>query len=182
MRGGLAHAGNRKRLQMNNNFSILILAVTLLVSTSCYSEKPRGYDEYMAMEAIPYSDAAARRRKFDSFEIDKQLDLYLFTQRGVEGSKVHVAEYIEEDGERYVDDITRRIEASSNEGDKFYLLGALVDIERRCRCVANNPTVMQRLREARTTIDESHGEVDRLHINAYSERLERLSNQKEDGD
>lgn len=135
-----------------------------------------GASEY---RAISRSNRAERKAMFNSYSIEKQIDIYLFAMCCVEPSDVEFETYLIVDGESKLPHLTERIKLLKDSRDKGNLIGAIYEIEKDCNCVANNPSIMRILKENESQPTPNDNEGDKGWKKQYSWYLFELQ-QKND--
>ncbi len=116
---------------------ILILALLSALSCSCHiiSPQPRGGKEFHELKEMSTSDIDSIRRKFESYPVNTQIDIYLYGLKYVEPDDNSSLKFLIEGGEMKVPYIIKRIESTDFEFDQAYLTEALASINNDCRCI-----------------------------------------------
>lgn len=137
-----------------------------------------GASEY---REISRSNRTERKARFNSYSIEKQIDIYLFAMCCVEPSDVEFESYLIVDGESKLPHLTERIKLLKDSRDKGNLIGAIYEIDRDCNCVANNPNIMRVLKEnesQRTPNDDEGDKGWKKQYSWYLFELQRKSDPK----
>lgn len=164
---------------MTNRHIFGLLFTGIIGIAAClYPENHPGLREYKEMARIPVSDEVARRNKFDSFDLDTQINVYLFAQCCVEPSDATILTLLERDGKAKVARIVERIQVSNSGRDKTNLMRLLVRIDIDCKCVSNDSAVVRLLQASRSEIHETDDEVIRLYKTSFNNYLSQLEERK----
>ncbi len=165
----------------------LILLITVFL-VSC-ADRPGG-KEYREITKIPIANEDEVKAKFTSYPIEKQLDIYLFSQCCVEGNSYPLMWLLTNDGEEknMIPHIVKRIDESNdptgknnliNTIDKANLMDPLELIDIKCKCIADSPGVIDILTKNERLIDEQESDGIKGFKRIYSERLQRIKNRKQ---
>ena len=116
---------------------ITLLFLTLVTCCNIYRENQPGAKEFNEILKIPIEDDAERLRKFLSYPVDKQVDIYLYGMDSIAPSYTHFGDFLAYEGEDKVPYILERIKTSKEDSHKFYLMEIIRKINRNCNCVKN---------------------------------------------
>lgn len=126
-----------------------ILVIAFLISTfifvnSCdrYCLNHPGRKGYEEIIEIPSSDKEKQLRKFSSYPVETQIDIYLFGELCVEGNPLPLEKFLAYEGEEKVTIIAERLDKERH-WQKALLIKVLAIINGKCKCVSNNPYVME---------------------------------------
>jgi hypothetical protein len=78
------------------------------------------------------------RERFNSYPVDKQIDIYLFGLKYIEPDDSSAQEFLVNDGERKLPTIITSIQNSHEEFDKGYLMEVVTLINKDCNCVTDD--------------------------------------------
>ena len=123
----------------------ILLSFYLLFILNCglyFSSRP-GAKEYYELNAVSGTDNTASIRKFSSYPIEKQIDIYLFANCCTEGGGSGI--YLSIDGEKKIPNIVKRIETSSDIRDKVALIAVLFSINKECKCMKKHSEFIKSL-------------------------------------
>jgi hypothetical protein len=137
-----------------------------------------GRKEYVEITRIPLSDEGRILEKFSAYPVEKQIDIYIFSQCCVEGNIYPFDRYLAVNGEMKLPGIIRRIDSDENFSDKVYLLDVVETIDTKCHCVNGKPDFIDILQKNERPIDEhdSSGTVTAKEL--YRQKLLRIKEQK----
>lgn len=105
----------------------------------CDSRGQREFDDLQKIQ-----DVDERLNAFSSYPVDRQIDIYLFSQKipaFLEGETY--LRFMAHQGDQKVLEIARRIDSEEDLTFKRDLIGVLDVIDMKCECVHNNREVMK---------------------------------------
>ena len=111
-----------------------------------------------------------------AYPINEQIDIYLYSQYGVEGGSDEIFRFIASDGEKKIPAILKRID-SDNGADprtRFGLINVLDFIDQNCQCLANNEDAMMILSRNEMLIVSKDSEGFRGYKELYHQILVRI--------
>lgn len=153
-------------------YLVRIVLVTAILLFAC--EKKPGQEEYITIEKLPQNE---RLKKFSSYPIEKQIDIYLFTHY-LEGGSGTYEGYLASDGENKLFAISRRIDENIEPMMKVRLISAIELIGMNCDCVSDNSEVIKILEDNKMPIDDEDSGGTIGVKNAYNDYLQRIKSQK----
>jgi hypothetical protein len=166
---------------------MILWAVVLIAQNNCAffdnGAKLPGGSEYYEIKKIPYSNNTERIAAFNSYPVEKQIDIYLFAMIHKAPADAAFGEYLKVNGESKIAKLADAIENINSPMAKGYLIGATWEIDRECNCVANNPKIMEILKRRESPPDPNDDEGDRGWKKSYSWtlfELQRKSTDKKD--
>jgi len=112
------------------------LAISLLSSCVIFSSLHAGGREYDELkEAKNTKDA---QKQFNSYPVEKQIDIYLFGLKYVEPDDSSAKKFLVYDGKRKIPTIIQRVQDTNEEFDKAYLMEVVALIDKDCNCVSED--------------------------------------------
>lgn len=168
----------RKHLiKILSEMKICIILTMIIFLVSC--EVRPGRKEYIEISKIPISNENEVLAKFSTYPVEKQIDIYLFSQCCVEGNSYPFLWYLATDGKNIIPYIVKRIVESNNPQDKANLMEVLDLIEMKCKCVAENADVLDILTRNEMQLVEENSD----HMNGfrelYTEQLQRIKSSQQ---
>lgn len=107
------------------------------------------------------------REQFNSYPVDKQIDIYLFGLKYVEPDDNSSQKFLLVDGDRKLPTIIQRIRDADEEFDKAYLMEVVSLINRDCNCVSE---------EQKANLSEIGSSLkDTYHRARFQRALEKLN-------
>lgn len=165
---------NRTRISPEPHTTWLIVwpVVGVLIFLACAS--PSGQREYREIKRIPIAEE--QRTAFLAYSVDKQIDIFLYSQISVEGGSDTVFRFMVSNGEMKIPTILQRIDAykGSDPRPKAFLISVLDDIDTRCKCLEQVSGAVDLLRRNTMPIfDDDKGGI-RSFKKSYQDTLEKI--------
>jgi hypothetical protein len=131
---------------------------------------------YIELNKIPRGETINRKNKFNSFNVETQLDTFLFGMRAVNPTDTECLYYLSEDPDikQKVPVILSRIADTKNGGDKVAFIRLLWEADRKCKCISNDKQVMTILQDNSPVYSDSDGEIEKIRIKDYQRFLDLL--------
>lgn len=154
-------------------FQHFLYSVVLLISVCALSTcGQRGQREFVDLQKIP--DENERLRVFSSYPVNRQIDIYLFSQMPKSRAVDTYFRFMAHQGDGKVLPIAKRIDSEKEASFKTDLIRVLDLIDEDCACVRNNSEIMELL--AKNSVDVV--ETDPPHVRGfkdlYASTLERI--------
>jgi hypothetical protein len=132
-----------------------------LFGFACFAQQDPGEVEYREICSIPESDGAARSVKFNSYPVDKQIDIYLYSQFAFEGGNGSFLGYIARNGDGKVHAIFSRIRSEKRALFRLGLIIAIDMIDRETKVFSKRAELLEELMALQIPSVEGADEVDR---------------------
>jgi hypothetical protein len=161
-----------KRIIVSSKTKIYPLLIIIIFLAGCVSQP--GKKEYLEIAKIPVSNESERLAKFSTYPVEKQIEIYLFAQYGVEGGNESFLRYLAFDGQNKIPAIIARIDAADDPGFKALLMRVLDFIDENCGCVADNPDFLNILERNEMQIDPADSEGIKIFKELYRKILLRM--------
>lgn len=152
-----------------------ILAIFAAFSMSCLFHSGLshlGRNGYLEIQAIPYENESERIEKFQSFPINKQLDVYLFSKQHIEGDGGDIFKYVSKDFEIKLPFIVEKIKISERIEDKLGLFDLFS--YPNSEYLRKHPEIIPILTEAHPQIIDSDNEETKQKKQYYARALSNL--------
>ena len=167
----------------SKSVAILLMLIFSSFQVACFvfdgkDKWLKGELEYFEVKKNPQSE---RSDKFNSYPAEKQVDIYLFGMRYVAPADVVFREYLKVNGEAKILYLVEAIRNTDYPLERGYLVVAINEIDRECKCVANNSDVLKILKESEMPPNSNDDEGDKAWKDNYRMELfelERRSNSK----
>jgi hypothetical protein len=109
---------------------------TVLCSCVLFPRFHPGRAEYEKLRESNSTEEA--RERFNSYPIRTQIDIYLYGLKYIEPDDNSTQKFLVDDGEKKIPTIIQRIENSSEEFDKAYLMEVISLINKDCNCLTDD--------------------------------------------
>src|SRR4051794_16140524 len=109
---------------------------TVLCSCVLFPRFHAGGAEYEKLRESKSTEEA--RERFNSYPIRTQIDIYLYGLKYIEPDDNSTQKFLVDDGEKKIPTIIQRIENSSEEFDKAYLMEVISLINKDCNCLTDD--------------------------------------------
>jgi hypothetical protein len=156
---------------------LTILTIFATFSISCFFHSGLshpGRKGYLEIQVIPFENESARVEKFQSFPINQQLEIYLFSNEHVEGGGGDISKYVSTNFETKLPFIVEKIKTSERVEDKLRLFGLFS--YPNTECLRKHPEIIPTLSEAQPQITKTDSEETKQKKQDY---MKLLSNLKE---
>ena len=140
---------------------VLVVWFHGLFGVACFAQQDPGEVEYREICLIPESDGAARSVKFNSYPVDKQIDIYLYSQVAFEGGKGDFLRYIIKNGDKKVLGIFSRIRTEKRALFRLLLIIAIDRIDSETKVFSKRAELLEELMTLKIVSDEGADAVDR---------------------
>lgn len=130
----MRHAKQRGRLLVTAS---CLIALGFNIGGCIRTKYHPGEEVYQEVVRVPISNQEGRAARLRTYNIDAQLDAYLFAMCCVEPSDAAFLRYMEDNGESKIQQIATKIAVTKDWGDKTNLMRLLERIDWKCECVAN---------------------------------------------
>lgn len=170
-------------------FKSVTICLMLFVSiqSSCNflnsSNLSKGGVEYSEICKIPKSDENKRLALFNSYPIEKQIDIFLYAMR----QRDYVFEvYLTKNGEAKLPQLAEEIKVQKDLRNKAELISIISNIDRICEiekninCVANDSKIMEILKKSESPPNQNDPEFERSWEKNYSWTLFELQRKSQD--
>lgn len=157
---------------LGQKMKFFILVIIVIFISSCTTSP--GQKEYLELDRVSTSDHNKRQTAFSAYPVEKQIDIYLYAWYGPKGGGMNALFYLINDGESKVPQILKRLDQTTEPNHKAALLNALLEIERNCHCVANNPQIIEILEKSEI---KKRFEGDQGFIFIYQTYLQQLKDE-----
>lgn len=158
-------------------------AVTLLTSlclcffVGCNYLDPcrqmEGRDDFVNITKNSYGDNTKIQSKFSPLPVDKQIDVFLYAENCTNYTSMRTT--LAEDGEKKIPVIVERIKRESLK-NKSALIGVLVAINTKCRCINKDSDVVRTLEDVEKQVNSETSDSDD-YKESYSQVLKILEEQ-----
>lgn len=143
----------------------IFFAVSLLLS-SCFLPSSFHAGGVESEKLRQTKNSAEAEELFNSFPVDKQIDVYLFGLKYIEPDDNSTKKFLVKDGSKRLPTILRRIRSSDSEFDKAYLMEVVSLINKDCGCVTD---------EEKAELSEIGSSInDRYHRNRFNRAFDEL--------
>lgn len=139
-----------RRVSLN---ACLVLVLGSLSFSGCNFQcrNQPGGREYRELSKL-YSDGNLEpRRRFSSYSIDQQIDIYLYSRKCADDTRIEPL--LIADGERKIDSILRRTGEEPHLPSKGYLVSVLIRVNTFCRCISRDSNAVQALERIGVELD-----------------------------
>ncbi|MBK8148856.1 MAG: hypothetical protein IPK58_11770 [Acidobacteria bacterium] len=133
---------------------VLVVWFHGLFGVACFAQQDPGEVEYREICLIPESDGAARSVKFNSYPVDKQIDIYLYSQVAFEGGKGDFLRYIIKNGNKKVLAIFSRIRTEKRALFRLLLIIAIDRIDSETKVLSKQAELLDELITLQIVSDE----------------------------
>ncbi|MGE3170652.1 MAG: hypothetical protein AB7N31_17440 [Pyrinomonadaceae bacterium] len=164
---------------------IPILAIGILIQSNSCSVLDRGGDapggvEYRQIRNRNGSNDAQRSAAFNSYPVEVQIEIYLFAMINRAPADPVFREYLAVNGANKVPKLVEAIETKTSPIARDTLIGAIWLIDRNCDCVAQDSSILNRLKRAELEPEPTDDQGDLLAKKNYSWALFELERKSPD--
>jgi len=137
-----------------------------------------GQKEFIELRKIPHKNTQEIENKLSQHPIEKQIDIYLFSECCVRGNSYDLMRYLAVNGKANIPHLVKRINTSEHAIDKTNLMLAVKFIDLNCECVTADLKTMQILEKNVMKANDDDIEGIKIYKTLYKTSLNDLKDRR----
>jgi hypothetical protein len=157
-----------------------LVVILLLLPVACRFQP--GEREFREVENTIPATLEAKLEKFSDYDVERQIDMYIFSQNQVHGFTDQDLRFLADHGDTKKDAIARRIDSIDRSKFKADLIRVLDTVDQSCRCVRKDGVVMELLGRNEMAIEKADPEDVRVSKELYAKVLSQIRSRESEKD